>query len=100
MLPVRYEEVVADPCVTLTTVLIALHLPSDRVDLALRAFTKDSQAGSPLSREQATGRSATIEAPRWELVHNLVRRYPVASFGIPPSSVDIQGSTVGDPESV
>lgn len=89
MLPVRYEELVSDPSHTLQTILAYLGLPTDSVQGALLAFDRDSQAGSPLSREEAARRTGEIGDRQWQLIHDLVRRYPFTSDGILKGSVAV-----------
>jgi hypothetical protein len=87
MLAVRYEELIADPRSTLATILAYLGLPIDEVDSALRAFARDSQAGSPLSREEAASRTGEIDAHRWDVVRDLLRRYPIVGAELPAAAL-------------
>jgi Sulfotransferase family len=83
MLAVRYEELIADPSRVLATILDFLGLPIDGIQRGLRAFARDSQADSPLSREAVAANAVEIDSGRWELVRDLVRRYPVTGADIP-----------------
>lgn len=87
MLAVRYEELVADPTCALGVILAYLGLPTNRVPNALRAFERDSQTGSPISREEVGQRTIRINDHQWNLVRDLVRRYPLAGADIPVASV-------------
>jgi hypothetical protein len=83
MLAVRYEELVEDPSRVLRSVLDHVGVPGQDVQAALRAFERDSQAGSPLSREAAAQRSEEITDSTWDSVRDLIRRYPVPASDIP-----------------
>jgi Sulfotransferase family len=87
ILGVRYEELSAEPRRVLEGVVEYLGLPMDRVENALKAFQHDSQLDSPLSRQEAATHTAEIDAHRWDLLRNVVRRYPVAGIDIPSASV-------------
>jgi hypothetical protein len=50
ILPVRYEDLLADPRRTLTELLTWCSLPIDDLDALLATFATDSQAGTRLSR--------------------------------------------------
>jgi hypothetical protein len=89
MLPVRYEDLAADSTRVFRTILDYLGLPPERAQGALRAFERDSQAGSVLSREEVARRDLTIDDRQWEMVRDLVRRYPLAGGVIPSKSVEI-----------
>jgi hypothetical protein len=89
ILAVRYEELVADPTRTLEAIMAHLGLPTDRVQRALTAFNRDSRAGSPLAREDDAPRNLTIGDQQWELVRDLVRRYPLAGGGISAKSAEV-----------
>jgi hypothetical protein len=89
MLAVRYEELVADPPRVFGTILTYLGLPGDWVQRAFGAFDRDSQAGSPLSREEAARRRATVDDHQWELVRDLVGRYPFACGDISSKSFEV-----------
>ncbi|HZU14725.1 MAG TPA: sulfotransferase [Chloroflexota bacterium] len=86
ILPVRYEELRADPTGMLTKIFTYLRLPNDEVERALRAFARDSQAGSPLAREELAGHASDIDRRSWELVDELVRRYPIGRVPIPAAT--------------
>jgi hypothetical protein len=86
MLAVRYEELVAQPSRVVERILQYLGLPIEQVSSALRVFERDSQAGSPLSREVAAGHGVQIDDRRWDLVRDLVRRYPIVDADIPGGS--------------
>jgi hypothetical protein len=49
--PILYEDMDADKVATLENVFKELDIDKKHVAVALKAFTEDSQAGSPLSRE-------------------------------------------------
>ena len=89
MLAVRYEDLLADPSRMLATILAYLGLLTSHVDRGLRAFDRDSQAGSPVSREESANRRVDIDDRQWDLVRDLVRRYPFPHGDIPGSSVAI-----------
>jgi hypothetical protein len=89
ILPVRYADMVADPPRTLDTILTYLAVPAGTVPAALRAFERDSQAGSFLSREEASRRPGTITDEQWESVRNLLDRYPIPPDTLPPESTAI-----------
>jgi hypothetical protein len=89
MLAVRYEDLAADPTHGLETIVRYLGLPTDQVQSALIAFGRDSQAGSPLSREEVAHRNVTIDDRQWELVRNRVRRYPLPDGVSSSSSVEV-----------
>jgi hypothetical protein len=82
MLPVRYEDLVARPRETMEMILAYLGLPASRVDVALRAFERDSQAGSPLAREEVIDADAHLEPEHWDLVRDLAGRYPVLDVAL------------------
>lgn len=77
MVPVRYEDLVARPREMMEMILAYLALPGSRVDVALRAFERDSQAGSPLARDEVIDPDARLEPEHWDLVRDLVGRYPL-----------------------
>lgn len=87
MLAVRYEELMADPPHVLESILAYLGLPTDRVQSGLRAFERDSQAGSPVSWEEVAHRAVQIDGHRWKLVRDLVQRYPIVGADIPDTSL-------------
>jgi hypothetical protein len=89
MLPVRYEDLTADPAREFERIFRCLELPVDRVQSVLPAFDRDSQAGSVLSREEAGRRNVTIDDRQWELVRDLVRRYPVTADDISDKSIEV-----------
>lgn len=78
MLAMRYDELVAEPLRMMETILAYLGLPTDRLSGSLRAFERDSQSGSMVSRDAAARRRVNIDGRRWDLVHSLLRRYPIA----------------------
>jgi len=86
ILAVRYEALLANPALELERILGYLGLAGDRAPIALRAFQRDSQAESPLSRESVAQRPITISDQQWALVRDLVRRYPVVGADIPAGS--------------
>lgn len=87
ILAVRYEELLAHPGFEMDRILAYLGLAHDRVPDALRAFQRDSQAASPLSRESVAQRLITISGQQWALVRDLMRRYPLAGPDIPAGSM-------------
>jgi hypothetical protein len=89
MLPVRYEDLTADPAREFERTFRYLELPVDRVQSVLPAFERDSQAGSVLSREEVGRRNVTIDERQWELVRDLVRRYPLTGGDIPNESAEV-----------
>jgi hypothetical protein len=82
MLPVRYEELVERPAEVLGAVLAYLGLPLTGVNPALRAFARDSQAGSPLARDEVVDPDARLEEQHWNLVRALLQRYPLMEAGL------------------
>jgi hypothetical protein len=90
IMAVRYEELIADSRRVLEAILAYLGLPVEGVERGLRAFDRDSQAGSPLSREQAARHTALIDARRWDLVRELLRRYAIRGVDIPSASMAVQ----------
>ena len=89
MLAVQYEDLLAYPSRMLTAILVYLGLPTSHVERGLRAYGRDSQAGSPVSREESASRTVDIDDRQWDLVRHLVRKYPFAGGDIPDSSVEI-----------
>lgn len=88
-LAVRYEALLADPRRALATVLAFCGLPVERAGECLRAFERDSQAGSPLSRESAAERRSAIGADRWARLAALVRRYGSGDPVLPAGALAI-----------
>ncbi|GAC1471440.1 MAG: hypothetical protein PVSMB7_23180 [Chloroflexota bacterium] len=86
MLPVRYEELIADPPRVLGGILTYLGLSANGMHSALRAFHRDAQAGSPLAREETAHRAVHIDDHRWALVRDLLRRYPVSGVDLVAAS--------------
>lgn len=82
MLPVRYDELVERPREIMGTVLAYLGLSLSGVDAALRAFARDSQAGSPLARDEVVDPEVQLDEQQWELVHDLMQRYPLLGTGL------------------
>lgn len=89
ILPVRYEDLVRDPSGNLDAIFTYLDLPADRVEDALQAFERDSQAGSFLSREEVGYRSDSISAEQWLLIRALLQRYPLPPDTIPSESMTL-----------
>lgn len=89
ILPVRYEDLVADPARTLGAILTYLDVPTDGVRVALRAFERDSQEGSFLSQAEAARHAGAITDAQWESVRDLLRRYPLAADTFPAESMAV-----------
>jgi hypothetical protein len=89
MLPVRYEDLVADPSGEMARILAHLHLPVDMIPSALRAFEVDSQAGSPISRQEASRHNAELDASEWAAIRELIRRYPLRGIDVPAATLAI-----------
>lgn len=89
IMAVRYEDLVADSRHVLEAILAYLGLPTAGAERGLRAFDRDSQAGSPLSREQAAKHTALIDARRWDLVRELLTRYAINGADIPSASLAV-----------
>ncbi|HEX6507595.1 MAG TPA: sulfotransferase [Chloroflexota bacterium] len=89
MLPVRYEDLVARPQETMEMILAYLGLPASRVDVALRAFERDSQAGSPLAREEVIDADTRLEPEHWDLVRDLVGRYPLMDVALAEKTLPV-----------
>ncbi len=86
ILPVRYEELVSNPADELRTILTYLDLPGGRASGALGAFERDSQAGSPLSREESSHHVVVMDEQEWEAIRQLIQRYPITAADIPTES--------------
>jgi len=86
ILAVRYEKLLANPAFELERILRYLGLAGARAPIALRAFKRDSQAASPLSRESVAQRPINISGQQWALVRDLVQRYPLVGADIPVAS--------------
>lgn len=91
MLAVRYEDLKAAPSRMLGIIAGYLGLPSARLGNALRAFERDSQAGSPASREEAARHTVQIDSHQWDLVLELLRRYPIVGAELPPGTAAVPG---------
>jgi hypothetical protein len=55
---IRYEDLVDDRDATLSTIFEALELSEADISLAQKAFTRDSQAGTKMARDNATSGNA------------------------------------------
>ncbi|HEX6508899.1 MAG TPA: hypothetical protein VF221_14825 [Chloroflexota bacterium] len=89
MLAVRYEDLTSDPSRVLATILAYVGMSADMAKDALPAFERDSQAGSPISREDASWHTGEIDERQWEWVRDLVRRYPITGGEIPTTSATV-----------
>jgi hypothetical protein len=89
ILPVRYEDLNADPVREFKKMFRYVGPPIDRVQSVLPAFDRDSQAGSVLSREEVGRRNVTIDDRQWGLVRDLVRRHPVAGGDLSDESAEV-----------
>lgn len=87
MLTLRYDDLASDPSGTLETIMTYLGLPAEKVQRALAAFERDSQAGSPFSREEAAQHIGGIDDRQWESIRDIMRRYPLMGSDIPRESL-------------
>lgn len=63
MLPVRYEDLTADPAGSVHAVLDWCDLPTDVVDKVVETFATDSQTGTALSREARAAAAPSAPTP-------------------------------------
>ena len=77
-----YEELTDNPHGMLTELFSACGLPVSEVDAALKAFEQDSQAGTPLSRENTRRDGEDFVLPKHEAeIEAIIREFP--QVGIP-----------------
>jgi hypothetical protein len=78
----RYDDMVANPRTTLATVFRYTGLGTAAVDAAVRAFDRDSQEGSVMSRAAIDQRGAAdVSEAEWAKVRVLLRQYPLPVVG-------------------
>lgn len=84
MLPVRYEDLLAEPEATLHRVFDQVGLEAHLVEVGARALARDSQAGSMLARD-ALGQDGGAELGdrEWEEVRTVLQQHPLDLAGVP-----------------
>ena len=82
----RFEELTADPRRTLEAVFQYVGIDAGLVNAAVRAFDRDSQEGSMLSREAVSLHSGVVSSADWARVRALVDQFPWPADGAPISA--------------
>jgi hypothetical protein len=78
ILPIRYEDLVAEPRDTLVALLTWCGLPTDGVDAVLATFGADSQAGTTLGRA-GKAEQPPLDEEDYAQARAVLARHPVVS---------------------
>ena len=84
-LALRYADLIDFQEETLKKIFSYCHLPLNRVQQALNAYSRDSQAGTPLGRENPQkGNKYTLNETQIDLVTGMLQRHSVLNMGYRP----------------